>query len=70
MFVGQKPQVENGQDRLYGQKPIERNWILVVDKIVLLQTSGGEEYVYVEESLLPVLTQVLDLIQDETHIQP
>lgn len=70
--VGQKSQVGTWQDKLSGQLPMlgHRNWILVVDKAFPLQTSGGMEYVYADESLLPVLTQVLDQLKDESHIKP
>jgi D-ribose pyranose/furanose isomerase RbsD len=47
-----------------------RNWILVVDKAFPEQSSAGMKYMYVEQDLLPVLGQVLEVLDNSTHVKP
>ena len=47
-----------------------RNWILVVDKAFPEQSSPGMKYIYVEQDLLPVLGQVLEVLDNSTHVKP
>ncbi|WP_397321501.1 RbsD/FucU domain-containing protein [Pedobacter foliorum] len=47
-----------------------RNWILVVDKAFPEQNAPGMDYIYVNESLLPVLKEVLTQVNSSAHVKP
>ena len=47
-----------------------RNWVLVVDKAFPEQSSPGMTYVDVEQDLLPTLTEVLEMVESSTHVNP
>ena len=47
-----------------------RNWILVVDKAYPLQSANGIEYIDSGEDIDDVLTYVLGMIDNSTHVKP